>query len=206
MAPAKERVEAEAVQVPARRRAGGPPVDSTLVELALQGRQDAFRDLFERYRQRVYRIAYGWCYQKQTALDLVQDVFVKAFRSLGKFRKESSFWTWLCRITINRCLDYIRKKSRSKEIPVEEPAEVAPAAGANSANPAQQAQLNELQRALAGALRQLSPQARAAFTLRFYDQLSYREIAEALDCSIGTVMSRLFYARQKLRELLEDYL
>lgn len=182
------------------------PADARLVELAVAGHQEAFEALFNRYRERVYRIAYGWCYDAQTALDLVQDVFVKAFRSLDRFRRESSIWTWLCRITINRCLDFVRKKERSKEIPVEAPQDVAANGQGAYIDPSAEAELGELKAALAGAIDGLSPEARSAFTLRFFDELSYKEIADTLDCSIGTVMSRLFYARQRLRELLKDYL
>jgi RNA polymerase sigma-70 factor (ECF subfamily) len=180
--------------------------DGRLVQLAVAGSQEAFAELFERYRERVYRIAYGWCFDSQTALDLVQDVFVKVYRSLDRFRKEASFWTWLCRITINRCLDFVRKKERTKETPVEDPQELPGAAHSAGESPVEELELSELKGALTGAIDALSPEARSAFILRFFDNLSYKEIAAALDCSIGTVMSRLFYARQKLRDLLEDYL
>lgn len=179
--------------------------DGELVQLAVAGDQGAFAQLFERYRERVYRIAYGWCFDSQTALDLVQDVFVKVYRSLDRFRKEASFWTWLCRIAINRCLDFVRKKERTKETPVEDPQELSQAAN-GSESPVDELELSELKGALTGAIDALSPEARSAFILRFFDNLSYKEIAAALDCSIGTVMSRLFYARQKLRDLLKDYL
>lgn len=189
-------------------KAGASPgavADGELVQLAVAGDQEAFAQLFERYRERVYRIAYGWCFDSQTALDLVQDVFVKVYRSLDRFRKEASFWTWLCRIAINRCLDFVRKKERTKETPVEDPQELSQAAN-GSESPVQELELSELKGALTGAIDALSPEARSAFILRFFDNLSYKEIAAALDCSIGTVMSRLFYARQKLRDLLKDYL
>lgn len=191
---------------PAQPGAAGALADVRLVELAVAGSEEAYEGLFNRYRERVYRIAYSWCFDTQTALDLVQDVFVKAFRSLDKFRRESSIWTWLCRITINRCLDFVRKKERSKEVPVAAPEDVAPYSPKAYADPSQEAELAELKGALAGAIDNLSPEAHAAFTLRFFDNLSYKEIARALDCSVGTVMSRLFYARQKLKTLLQDYL
>jgi len=180
--------------------------DSLLVELAVKGSQEAFEALFLRYRERVYRTAYGWCFERETALDLVQDVFVKAFRSLDRFRGESGIWTWLCRITINRCLDFIRKKERSKEIPVEAPEDVAPCGQKENPEPPEELELAELKGALTRAIDDLSTEARSAFILRFYDNLSYKEISQALDCSVGTVMSRLFYARQKLKTMLEDYL
>lgn len=184
----------------------GAVADGRLVQLAVAGSQEAFTELFERYRERVYRIAYGWCFDSQTALDLVQDVFIKVYRSLESFRKEASFWTWLCRITINRCLDFVRKKERMRETPVEDPQELPGAADSAGESPVEELELSELKGALTGAIDALSPEARSAFILRFFDNLSYKEIAAALDCSIGTVMSRLFYARQKLRDLLKDYL
>jgi RNA polymerase sigma-70 factor (ECF subfamily) len=183
-----------------------PRADSLLVELAVNGSQEAFEELFMRYRERVYRIAYGWCFERETALDLVQDVFIKAFRSLDRFRRESSLWTWLCRITINRCLDFIRKKERNREIPVEAPEDVAPDGRKRIIEPPEDLELMELKGAVTRTIDDLSTEARSAFILRFYDNLSYKEIAQALDCSVGTVMSRLFYARQKLKTLLEDYL
>jgi RNA polymerase sigma-70 factor (ECF subfamily) len=203
---AKDAGAAGEVQARGPAAGGAALADARLVQLAIAGRQDAFAQLFERYRERVYRIAYGWCFDSQTALDLVQDVFVKVYRSLGMFREEASFWTWLCRIAINRCLDFVRKKERTKEMPVEDPQEYVRAAGEPGADPVGELELRELKGALTGAIDALSPEARSAFILRFFDNLSYKEIAAALDCSIGTVMSRLFYARQKLRDLLGGYL
>jgi len=203
---AKDVGAAAKAQTPGPAASEAAVADARLVQLALAGRPDAFAQLFERYRERVYRIAYGWCFDSQTALDLVQDVFVKVYRSLGMFRKEASFWTWLCRIAINRCLDFVRKKERTKEMPVEDPQEYARATDEPRADPLGELELSELKGALTGAIDALSPEARSAFILRFFDNLSYKEIAAALDCSIGTVMSRLFYARQKLKDLLGDYL
>ena len=196
-------------QAPAGAESAGRDArpDSLLVELAAAGNQDAFEELFERYHSRVYRVAYGWCFDAQTALDLVQDVFVKVFRSLDRFRAESSIWTWLCRITITRCLDFVRKKERTRVVLVEAPQDISPNRRKTAqAGPPQEAELGELKGALAGAIERLSPEARCAFSLRYFEDLSYREIAKVLDCSVGTVMSRLFYARQKLKTLLQDYL
>jgi RNA polymerase sigma-70 factor (ECF subfamily) len=182
--------------------AGG---ERELVARARAHEEAAFESLFRRYRDKIYRVVYGWCLDSEVAMDLTQDVFLKAFRSIGSFKEESSFYTWLCRIAINRCMDYCRQKRKHREIFLEEVA-AEESAQREEEIPPSAVQVEELKRDLRNAIDQLSEEARAAFTLRFFEGLSYKEIADALECSIGTVMSRIFYARQRLRELLKGHL
>jgi RNA polymerase sigma-70 factor (ECF subfamily) len=182
--------------------AGG---DRELVARARAHEEAGFESLFRKYRDKIYRVVYGWCLDSEAAMDLTQDVFLKAFRSIGSFKEESSFYTWLCRIAINRCMDYCRQKRKHREIFLEEVA-VEERAKREEEIPPSAVQVEELKRDLRNAIDQLSEEARAAFTLRFFEGLSYKEIADALECSIGTVMSRIFYARQRLRELLKGHL
>lgn len=182
--------------------AGG---DRELVARARAHEEAGFESLFRKYRDKIYRVVYGWCLDSEVAMDLTQDVFLKAFRSIGSFKEKSSFYTWLCRIAINRCMDYCRQKRKHREIFLEEVA-VEERAKREEEIPPSAVQVEELKRDLRNAIDQLSEEARAAFTLRFFEGLSYKEIADALECSIGTVMSRIFYARQRLRELLKGHL
>jgi RNA polymerase sigma-70 factor (ECF subfamily) len=179
--------------------------DKDLVSRARAHEEGAFEALFRKYRDRVYRVVYGWCLDPEAALDLTQDVFLRAFRSIGSFKEESSFYTWLCRIAINRCLDYQREKKKHREVALEESLGEE-SVGCEGVAPASAVLVEELKRDLREAIDKLSEDARTAFTLRFFEGLSYKEIAEALECSVGTVMSRIFYARQRLREILKGHL
>jgi RNA polymerase sigma-70 factor (ECF subfamily) len=184
---------------------GSEAGEKELVARARAHEEAAFEALFKKYRDRIYRVVYGWCLDSEVAMDLTQDVFLKAFKSIGSFKEESAFYTWLCRIAINRCTDYCRRKKKYKEILMEEVA-TEESADREGETPPSALQVEELKRDLRNAIDQLSEEARAAFTLRFFEGLSYKEIADALECSIGTVMSRIFYARQRLRELLKEHL
>jgi RNA polymerase sigma-70 factor (ECF subfamily) len=178
--------------------------EKVLVARARAHEGAAFEALFRKYREKIYRMTYGWCLDSEVAMDLTQDVFLKAFRSIGSFKEDSSFYTWLCRIALNRCMDYCRQKRKHKEVYLEEA--VQEGAQNEEEAPSRAAQIDELKRDLRKAIDKLSEEARAAFMLRFFEGLTYKEIADALECSIGTVMSRIFYARQRLRELLKEHL
>lgn len=174
--------------------------DAELVGRARKGDYEAFEELVRRYRNEVFAVAYHYVRNREEAWDLSQEVFIKAHRGLKSFRGDASFKTWLLRITANRCKDHFKKR-RLKTVALEDmdgrqdPAAVAP-------EPDQQAQHAELGRAIQEALGTLSDKHRTAFILREYEGLSYGEIAEAMGCSMGTVMSRLHHARKKMQKAL----
>jgi len=177
--------------------------DEELVERLRNGDEDSASIIFERYRSRIYRIARSF-FDEESALDIVQEVFVHMWSGIRGFRAGAKFSTWLHRIAINCCYDLLRRRKVRKEEPVEE--EVLTLRNEDSEPPDGAVERRELEAAFKCALDKLSPKLRAVFTLRFFEQLPYSEIARILKCSIGTVMSRLFYARQQLLESLSDYI
>lgn len=175
-----------------------------LVERAKAGDQLAFRELVERYQQRVFAIAYGVVGNPEDARDIVQDAFVKAYAKLGSFRGQSSFYTWIYRITFNLSVDLTRKRYRHRELLFGDQkgiergvitSEGREGIGGGSlvdasANPEGALSRGELREGLRAAMQALSPEHRAVITLREIEGLSYTEISDVVGCSKGTVMSR----------------
>src|SRR6476660_7006124 len=155
-----------------------------LVKQCQRGDSTAFDELVVRFRTRVFGMIYNMVHNEQDAWDLAQDSFVKAWKSIDRFRGKSSFYTWLYRIVMNVTIDWLRKKQVK--------------GGGTEFD--DNVQLREIDPAIA----QLSPEHRAVILMKETEDMQYHEIAEALGCSIGTVMSRLFYARKKLQNLLRD--
>jgi RNA polymerase sigma-70 factor (ECF subfamily) len=155
-----------------------------------EGDERAIRWVLDRYRDRVVRLATHVLHNQREAEDVAQEAFVKAFRQIGQFRGESGFYAWLYRIVINLCLDRMRRKSASSELPLEE-----------AALPAHTAFSEDMDTRLAVAqiLETLTPPMRAALMLREVEGLEYAEIAVALDIPVGTVRSRLNTAREQFR-------
>jgi len=185
-------------------------LDLEQVRAAQAGDRDAFDALVTRYRDVVYAVAYRFARDPDLALDLAQDVFIRAYRGIGSFRGRSSFSTWLYRIAMNTCIDYTRKHSRSVaslSVP-EEVADFAdklPSERAPFLDPSESALTGELGEQIERAIDALPPYHKSVFVLYEIEGLSYKEIAEVVGCSIGTVMSRLHYARKKLRAMLKPY-
>jgi RNA polymerase sigma-70 factor (ECF subfamily) len=181
------------------------PSDSALLERFSAGDRAALDELFRRYRQVSYRVAYRLLGREADALDAVQDGFVKALRHLNRFRGHSSFKTWLLRIISNAALDIGRQRQRSARIP-QAPADNAPDKFGPSGLPPADTDLvrADLREKIDAALGLLPETQRQTFVLHVDGGLSYQEVADTLGISIGTVMSRVFYARQKLRSLLAD--
>lgn len=166
---------------------------------------EAFAQLYERYRDRVYRVAYHFVHNKADALDLCQEVFVRAYQALAGFRGQSRFSTWLLRIASNTCIDHCRAAGVRKASELDEQFVVGDERVPGSKepfNPAQGLERKELRAALDAAMARLSPEHRAVFVLHAVEGMSYKDIAEAVGCPIGTVMSRLHYARKRLQGLL----
>lgn len=182
------------------------PSDSVLLDRYSAGDKTALDELFRRYRAVTYRVAYRLLGREADALDAVQNAFIKAFTHLDRFRGTSSFKTWLLRIASNASLDLGRRRKREGW---NEPGGRPVSQGDETDDqPAPDAELEraDLRRTIEAALARLPEAQRTTFVLHVDGELSYREVAEALGISMGTVMSRLYYARQKLKTLLSDRL
>ena len=179
--------------------------DIEQVRAFLAGDQRGFETLFDKYRERVYCLAYRYVRNKEDALEVTQDVFLRVFQNIAKFKLDSKFFTWLYRITSNRAIDFTRSRrarpSKELEKSVIESQETD-STGKRAQTPVEVVEQRELGVRVNEAIETLSEKHRAVFVLHAKENLSYKEIAEVMDCSIGTVMSRLFYARKKLQERL----
>ena len=190
--------------------------DLGLVEEAKAGDLGAFRELVEKYQQRALNVAYGLTRNKDDSEDLVQEAFLKAFKSLKSFKSQSSFYTWFYRIMVNLAVDRSRKKSNRFEFAEGDQAALdasAQKAGGGAGieglsgavyDPDRAFQISEIRTRIFRAFDGLTEGHRSIIVLREIDGLSYDEISEALNCSKGTVMSRLHYARKKLQEALSE--
>jgi RNA polymerase sigma-70 factor, ECF subfamily len=181
------------------------PADAILLDRFARGDRAALDELFRRYRAVAYRVAYRLLGREADALDAVQNGFVKALTHLDQFRGRSSFKTWFLRIVSNAALDLGRQRKREgwndRPATAGPPDRVGPDDGPP---PGSELERVELRQAIEAALARLPAAQRQTFVLHVDGELSYREVADALGISIGTVMSRLFYARQKLKTLLAD--
>lgn len=194
--------------------AGGQPSperDQFLVERAQRGDKDAFRQLVVAYQERLFTVVRGMVRNQEDAQDITQDVFIKAYASIGSFQGQSSFYTWLYRIAVNMTIDYRRRKGRRQESSFDEKIDPDAAEGAELPDArVLSPQRAYLDKELGGKIRQamesLPEDQRTAIVLRELEGLSYKEIADMMECSQGTVMSRLFYGRKKLQEILKDFL
>lgn len=183
--------------------------DGLVVEAVLAGDSAAYRSLVERYQRRIYAMVTGMVRDKEEARDLTQDAFIKAYKNLDRFRKDSSFYTWLYRIAMNLSIDHLRKFSKRKSVEFDENIGTGDGDGGlddrhRIGDPSKELARKQLGDKIFDALDQLSPEHRQIVVLREVDGLSYKEIAEVLDMAEGTVMSRLFYARRKLQALLKE--
>ena len=183
--------------------------DEDLVRGALGGDEGAFRDLMERYKRRAYGVALGIVGDPDDAQDVVQDAFVKAYYKLKDFRFGSNFYTWFYRLLVNQAIDRWRKTSRSPTVSFDDAwvsGETSePEAIVYPKTPEEMAGNRELGEGLARAIAALPEYHRTVILLREVEGLAYEEIARILDCSAGTVMSRLHYARTKLKEALKGF-
>jgi RNA polymerase sigma-70 factor (ECF subfamily) len=180
--------------------------DLELIRRCREGDSNAFRGVVERYQERIRLLIYGIVFDRHLAEDLAQEAFIKAWQALPRFKGESTIFTWLYRIAVNLALDDKRRKQRS---PLESLDDI-PEAGTElpqsaRLRPDRQAQSEEMRSALRRGMEGLSDAHRTVLILREWEGLSYQEIAAATGSSSGTVMSRLFYAREKMREQMEKY-
>ncbi|HSJ01478.1 MAG: sigma-70 family RNA polymerase sigma factor [Verrucomicrobium sp.] len=183
--------------------------DADLVRRAQSGDARAFDSLVTRYRGKVYGMCYHLVQNEQDAWDLAQEAFIKAWRALSSFKGDASFYTWIYRIAHNSTYDWLRKRKIETSGEFNDERQSGVAAGAETVpkgdfRPDEALKNRELGVRIQQAINQLTPDHRTAVLLREVEGLSYEEIAEIMQSSLGTVMSRLFYARKKLQELLKD--
>jgi RNA polymerase sigma-70 factor (ECF subfamily) len=182
------------------------PSDELLLRRFAAGEREALEELFRRYRQPAYRVAYRLLGNEADALDALQEGFVKALTHLQSFQGRSSFKTWLLRVVSNAALDMGRQRGRRETMSLDgaEGRELAHPHLLASEDVGRRLEQADLRTILDQALASLSDVQRQTFVLYADAELSYREVADALGISIGTVMSRLYYARQKLRACLNE--
>ncbi len=183
---------------------GSDASDRDLIAAVLGGSEAAFGQLVERYQDRVFRLLGRYCRDASECEDLAQDVFFKVFRKLHTFQHESQFFTWLYRIAVNAATDHLAKAGRRRLRLVEDEATLdAQGRDRDADDPAAPLHRQELARVTQAILAQLPEKFRTILVLREFEELSYNEIAEVLQCQLGTVESRLFRARQRFRIQLE---
>ena len=190
-------------------RASPAPDDQPLVRAAQQGDAVAYEELVARHRDKIYARAYSMMRNEEDALDLSQEAWVKGWQRLTQFQGESSFSTWMTRIVINLCLDQLRKQKRHRAESIEEMDDESGGVERQmpvvTVNPTERLERAELRQRIDKALAQLSTEHRTVLILHEFEELEYKEIAKRMQCSIGTVMSRLFYARRKMANLLAGF-
>ncbi|MCD6050958.1 MAG: sigma-70 family polymerase sigma factor [Verrucomicrobia bacterium] len=185
--------------------------DRELVRKAQSGDMDAYDQLMRKYQERIYATVYHMTSNHEDANDLAQETFVKAYSALKNFKGDSSFFTWVYRIAVNKTINFLKtRKNRSflslndLDQQVEHDQELVELVSEQT--PRRAAGLSELQEKLNEAMQKLSEDHRMVVTLHDVQGLSHEEIGKIMDCNTGTVRSRLFYARQQLQANLSDYL
>lgn len=181
--------------------------DADLVRLCQKGQQAAFTELVERYEKKVYNLAYRMLGDGEDARDLAQEAFLKAYHALPDFRGDSTFSTWLYRITTNLCLDVLRRRKNNIAFSLDEPLQTEKGALARQLpvegeGPEGIVERREFQQFMQRLISTLPPEQRLVLVMREFQDLTYEEIAAALQCSLGTVKSRLSRARNALKEKL----
>lgn len=184
--------------------------DHELIRRTLDGEREAFSELVKRYQGRAYGVAIGIVGNRDDALDVVQDSFVKAYSALKNFRFDAKFYTWFYRLLTNKAIDKMREISRNPGTSFDETwmtKEEGHGTGDSEfyERPDDVASRKELREIMKEAIQSLPERHRTVILLREVEGLSYQEIAEILDISIGTVMSRIYYGKEKLRDLLSEF-
>ena len=188
----------------------GEDSDSELVRRAQNGDKKAFDLLVLKYQQKVAGVVSRYVRDQADILDVVQEAFIKAYRALPKFRGDSAFYTWLYRIAINTAKNFLVSQSR-RPPGSDVDAEVAEQLDSGErlkerATPVQHLMMEEIEKAVWDSINSLPEELRTAITLREIDGMSYEEIAQAMDCPVGTVRSRIFRAREAIDANLKPLL
>ncbi|MEI7927939.1 MAG: sigma-70 family RNA polymerase sigma factor [Verrucomicrobiales bacterium] len=180
-----------------------------MVSQAQHGDTRAFDALIIKYGDKLYGLVYNMTSHKEDTHDLLQNIFARAYQSLGKFRGQSSFYTWIYQIAVNQTLNFLKKRKRRAGVSLDDPeSSAADDPGlvdtAHAANPEQQSNLNELHKRLNEAMRSLSNSHRTVVAMFDIQGMPHGEIAKVLRISEGTVRSRLHYAHQQLQSFLQE--
>ncbi|UCC80516.1 MAG: sigma-70 family RNA polymerase sigma factor [Candidatus Zixiibacteriota bacterium] len=186
---------------PGKERSAGAIEDQVLVERVLGGDNRAFEKLVEKYKKRIYYLAYKMTRDHDSADELAQESFVKAYQALSRFKKGYSFYTWIYRICVNLSINFLKKERNSVSTDLISDGELLQFSK-NVSNQLESMITSEQATLVKEALERIPPDQKAVFILRTYENMTYEEIATVMSCSIGTVMSRLFRARHKLRGVL----
>jgi RNA polymerase sigma factor (sigma-70 family) len=186
-------------------------IEADLVKHARRGDLKSYDELVKRYQERIYATIYHMTSNHEDANDLAQESFIKAFSALKSFKGGSSFYTWLYRIAVNKTINFLKQRRNKHHISLNDldfNAEHDPdlVALISDKTPHRDVNLSELQKKLNEALLKLSEPHRMVVVLHDVQGVSHEEIAEIVGCNIGTVRSRLFYARQQLQGYLADYI
>ncbi len=194
-----------------RRPSSALPDEPALLDKARGGDLEAYDELVRRYQQRIYATLYNMTSNHEDANDLTQDAFIKGFQALKSFKGGSSFYTWVYRIAVNKTINFLKQRKNRSGMSLNDldfNAENDPdmVAFVSDKTPRRDAALAELQQKLNAAMQKLSEDHRMVVTLHDVQGMSHEEIAEMMGCNIGTVRSRLYYARQQLQGDLADYL
>jgi RNA polymerase sigma-70 factor (ECF subfamily) len=176
------------------------PSDQVLVARVLGGDLDAFGIILTRHQHRVYSIATNFAANSDDAGDLAQEIFLKAYRSLPRFRGQSAFSTWLYRIAVNAGVDYVRRRARAGCVSLDD--DLISASSDAQLDPEQEAERRQFRSDLVRAISGLSVKLRVALILHDVEGLTHEEIARIVGCSVGTTKSRLFRAREEVRRRL----
>jgi RNA polymerase sigma-70 factor, ECF subfamily len=183
--------------------------DLELVARCQNGDTQAFGELVTRYRNKVHAMIYNMVRNEQDAWDIAQESFLKAWKSIPRFRRQSAFYTWLYRIVMNVTIDWMRRRKIEGGTEFDDtvghniaPGSLTTPAGVDA--PQRKMERDEIRARIDAAIAKLSPEHRQVITLREIDGMEYHEIAGVIGCELGTVMSRLFYARRKMQAMLKD--
>lgn len=186
-------------------------LDWAVVQKVQAGNVGAFDQLVQKYRQQIFAVIYNMTSNREDASDLTQETFIKAFQAIGRFRGKASFFTWIYRIAVNATMTFLKKRNRRRFVSYENIDKEASSSEIlerlTASNRSEKGALvSELQEKLNDALQKLSPKHRTVVILHEIEGLEHAEIAEITRTSIGTVRSRLHYAKQQLQSYLQDYL
>ncbi len=185
-------------------------VDKELVERVKQGDKRAFDALVLKYQHRLVKLISGYVRDQADVHDIAQEAFIKAYRAIPKFRGDSAFYTWLYRIAINTAKNYLVSQGRKpRTVDIDDDTDGSFLSNPelrDIATPDRLIQRDEIEKTVFDAIEQLPEDLRVAVTLRELDGLSYEEIADAMDCPIGTVRSRIFRAREAIDDRLDGLL
>ena len=179
--------------------------EKKLIERASGGDPSAFNRLMAQHENRMYAVALRMCANREDAQDCLQEAMLRVYRAIGSFKGQSTFSTWVYRITMNTCLDELRRKKNRQNTSLDNLVDMGWSPTDGGAGPEKQALMREMREKMHGAIRELPDDMRAAVVLRDIQGFSYDEIAQMLEINAGTIKSRISRGREKLREKLKEY-